>query len=148
MDHRHSKVINGSLAVKAASVRVVSRRKQIENGSLSSVRQAAAACNVSPPVVRRWLSLRLAGLDMIRRSATAAAGHRRNANTAFRAVAADNPASSIFAAHARTAALLIWTGGVVPNRGSTLPSHRRTEPRPGRRAQVVPGLDPLRRPHS
>jgi hypothetical protein len=53
------KVINGSGAVKAASVRVVSRRKQIENGSVFSVRQAAAACNVSPPVVRRWLSLGL-----------------------------------------------------------------------------------------
>ena len=46
-------------AVEAASVRVVRRRKQIENGSLFSVRQAAAACNVSPPVVRRWLSLGL-----------------------------------------------------------------------------------------
>jgi hypothetical protein len=45
--------------VKAASVRVVSRRKQIEDGALFSVRQAAAACNVSPPVVRRWLSLGL-----------------------------------------------------------------------------------------
>ena len=43
--------------VKAASVRVVSRRKQAENGSVFSVRQAAAACNVSPQVVRRWLSL-------------------------------------------------------------------------------------------
>ena len=52
MDHRHSKVINGSLAVKAASVRVVSRRKQIENGSLSSVRHAAAACNVGVKRVR------------------------------------------------------------------------------------------------
>jgi hypothetical protein len=38
---------------------VVSRRKQIENGSVFSVRQAAAACNVSPPVVRRRLSLGL-----------------------------------------------------------------------------------------
>jgi hypothetical protein len=37
----------------------VSRRKQIENGSVFSVRQAAAACNVSPPVVRRWISLGL-----------------------------------------------------------------------------------------
>jgi len=37
----------------------VSRCKQIENGSVSSVRQAAAACNVSPPVVRRWRSLGL-----------------------------------------------------------------------------------------
>ena len=46
-------------ALKAASVRVVSRRKQIENGSVFSVRQAAAACNVSTPVVRRWLSLGL-----------------------------------------------------------------------------------------
>ena len=45
--------------MKAASVRVVSRRTQIENGSVFSVRQAAAACNVSPPVVRRWLSLGL-----------------------------------------------------------------------------------------
>jgi hypothetical protein len=52
-------VINGSGAVKAASVRVVSRSKHIENGSVFSVRQAAAACNVSPPVVRRWLSLGL-----------------------------------------------------------------------------------------
>ena len=50
-------MVRGS--VKAASVRVVSRGKQIENGSLSSVRQAASACNVSPPVVRRWLSLGL-----------------------------------------------------------------------------------------
>jgi hypothetical protein len=48
----------GSGAVRAASVRVVSRRKQIENGSVFSVRQAAVACNVSPPV-RRWLSLGL-----------------------------------------------------------------------------------------
>jgi hypothetical protein len=37
----------------------VSRRKQIENGSVSSVRQAAAVCDVSPPVIRRWLSLGL-----------------------------------------------------------------------------------------
>jgi hypothetical protein len=48
-----------SRRVALASVRVVSRRKQIENGSVFSVRQAAAACNVSPPVVRRWLSLGL-----------------------------------------------------------------------------------------
>jgi hypothetical protein len=40
--------------VKAASVRVVSRREEI-----TSVRQAAAVCNVTPPVVRRWLSLGL-----------------------------------------------------------------------------------------
>jgi hypothetical protein len=33
---------------------VVSRREEI-----TSVRQAAAACNVTPPVVRRWLSLGL-----------------------------------------------------------------------------------------
>ena len=45
--------------MNAASVRVVSRRRQIEHGSVFSVRQAAAACNVSPPVVRRWLSLGL-----------------------------------------------------------------------------------------
>jgi hypothetical protein len=45
--------------VKAASVRVVSRRKQIENCSILSVRQAAAARNVSPPVVRRWFLLGL-----------------------------------------------------------------------------------------
>ncbi len=45
--------------MNAASVRVVSRRRQIENGSVFSVRQAAAACHVSPPVVRRWLSLGL-----------------------------------------------------------------------------------------
>ena len=38
---------------------MVSRRKQIENGSVLSLRQAAGACNVSPPVVRRWLSLGL-----------------------------------------------------------------------------------------
>jgi hypothetical protein len=38
--------------VKAASVRMVSRQ-------VTSVRQAAAACNVTPPVVRRWLSLGL-----------------------------------------------------------------------------------------
>jgi len=31
-------------------------RKQIENGSVSSVHQAAAACNVSRPAVQRWLS--------------------------------------------------------------------------------------------
>ena len=37
----------------------MSRRKQLENGAISSVRQAAAACNVSAPVVRRWLSLGL-----------------------------------------------------------------------------------------
>jgi hypothetical protein len=37
----------------------VSRRKQVENGSVFSVRQAAAVCEVSPPVVRRWLSLGL-----------------------------------------------------------------------------------------
>ena len=37
----------------------MSRRKQLENGSISSVRQAAAACNVSRPVVRRWLTLGL-----------------------------------------------------------------------------------------
>jgi hypothetical protein len=37
----------------------VSRPKQIDNGSISSVRQAAAACDVTPPVVRRWLSLGL-----------------------------------------------------------------------------------------
>jgi hypothetical protein len=41
------------------SIRMVSRRKQIENGSVSSVRQAAAVSGVSPPVVRRWLSLGL-----------------------------------------------------------------------------------------
>jgi hypothetical protein len=52
-------VINGSRIGEGASVRVVSRRTQIENDSLFSVRQAAAACNVSPPVVRRWLSLGL-----------------------------------------------------------------------------------------
>jgi hypothetical protein len=45
-------------AVKVASVRVMSRGKQIEHGSVSVCR-AAAACNVSPPVVRRWLSLGL-----------------------------------------------------------------------------------------
>jgi hypothetical protein len=37
----------------------VSRRPQIENGSVSSARQAAAAAGVSPPVVRRWLDLGL-----------------------------------------------------------------------------------------
>jgi hypothetical protein len=40
-------------------MRVVGRRKQIETGFISSVRQAAAACNVSQPVVRRWLTLGL-----------------------------------------------------------------------------------------
>jgi hypothetical protein len=45
--------------MKAANLRTVSRRKQIKDGSLSSVRQAAAICNVSPPVIRRWLSLGL-----------------------------------------------------------------------------------------
>jgi hypothetical protein len=71
-------------AVKAASVRVVSRRKQIENGSLFSVRQAAAACNVSPPVVRRWLSLGLLSaspwtVEQLRsvRDVTDAQRHRR-----------------------------------------------------------------------
>jgi hypothetical protein len=43
-----------------ASVPPVSGRKQgIENGYVFSVRQAAAACNVSQPVVRRWLTLGL-----------------------------------------------------------------------------------------
>ena len=37
-----------------ASVRVVSRPEEV-----TSVRQAAAVCNVTPPVVRRWLSLGL-----------------------------------------------------------------------------------------
>jgi hypothetical protein len=37
----------------------VSRRKEIQNGFVSSVRQAAAVCDVTPPVVRRWISLRL-----------------------------------------------------------------------------------------
>jgi hypothetical protein len=57
IDLRQSSMAQG--AVKAASVLVVSRSKQIENCSIFSVRQAAAACNVSPPVVRRWLSLGL-----------------------------------------------------------------------------------------
>jgi hypothetical protein len=39
---------------KAASVHVVSRGKQIENGSVFSVRQAAAVCNVSPPEVHTY----------------------------------------------------------------------------------------------
>ncbi len=52
-------MIDGSGSGEGRSVRVVSRRQQIENGSVFSVRQAAAACNVSPPVVRRWLSLGL-----------------------------------------------------------------------------------------
>jgi hypothetical protein len=39
-------------AVKAASVRVVSQPQDV-----TSVRQAAAVCNVTPPVVRRWLSI-------------------------------------------------------------------------------------------
>jgi hypothetical protein len=34
----------------------MSRRKQIENGYVSSVHQAAAACNVSRSAVERWLS--------------------------------------------------------------------------------------------
>jgi hypothetical protein len=34
-----------------------SRRKQIENGYVSSVHQAAAACNVSRSAVERWLSV-------------------------------------------------------------------------------------------
>jgi hypothetical protein len=37
----------------------VSRRKGIQNGFVSSVRQAAAVCDVTPPVVRRWISLGL-----------------------------------------------------------------------------------------
>jgi hypothetical protein len=40
--------------VKAASVRVVSRPQEV-----TSIRQAAAMCNVTPPVVRRWRSLGL-----------------------------------------------------------------------------------------
>jgi hypothetical protein len=40
--------------VKAASVRVVSGPQEV-----TSIRQAAAMCNVTPPVVRRWLSLGL-----------------------------------------------------------------------------------------
>ena len=38
----------------AASVRVVNRQEEV-----TSVRQAAAVCNVTPPVVRRWLTLGL-----------------------------------------------------------------------------------------
>jgi hypothetical protein len=38
----------------ATSVRVVSR-----SGEVTSVRQAAAVCDMSPPVIRRWLSLGL-----------------------------------------------------------------------------------------
>jgi hypothetical protein len=37
----------------------VSRRNEIENGFVSSVRQAAGVCKVTPPVVRRWISLGL-----------------------------------------------------------------------------------------
>jgi hypothetical protein len=37
----------------------VSRREQVENGSVFSVRQAAVVCDVPPPVIRRWLSLGL-----------------------------------------------------------------------------------------
>jgi hypothetical protein len=40
--------------VKAASVRVVSGPQEV-----TSIRQAAAMCNVTPPVVRRWLSIGL-----------------------------------------------------------------------------------------
>jgi hypothetical protein len=40
--------------VKAASVRVVSGPQEV-----TSIRQAAAMCNVTPPVIRRWLSLGL-----------------------------------------------------------------------------------------
>lgn len=43
----------------AISVRVVGRQKRIENGFVSLVRQAAAICNVTQLVVRRWLSLGL-----------------------------------------------------------------------------------------
>ena len=32
---------------------------QVENGSVSSVRQAASVCGVSAPVLRRWLTLGL-----------------------------------------------------------------------------------------
>ena len=39
---------------KVASVRVVNREEQV-----TSVRQAAAVCNVTPRVVRRWLSFGL-----------------------------------------------------------------------------------------
>jgi hypothetical protein len=41
-------------AVSPASIRVVSQLEVV-----TSVRQAAAACNVTPPVVRRWLTLGL-----------------------------------------------------------------------------------------
>jgi hypothetical protein len=41
-------------AAEAASVRLVSRPHGV-----TSVRQAAAVCNVTPPVIRRWLSLGL-----------------------------------------------------------------------------------------
>src|SRR4051794_3527697 len=55
---RMRQVIIASCAAQvcSASVPVVSRREQIEYGSVSSVRQAAAASNVSGPVVERWLS--------------------------------------------------------------------------------------------
>jgi hypothetical protein len=48
-------IASSTAQVCSASVPVVSRREQIEYGSVSSVRQAAAACNVSRPVVERWL---------------------------------------------------------------------------------------------
>jgi hypothetical protein len=41
-------------AVRPVSVRLVNQRDQV-----TSIRQAAAVCNVTPPVVRRWLSLGL-----------------------------------------------------------------------------------------
>jgi hypothetical protein len=40
--------------VKAASVSAIGREDEV-----TSIRQAAAACNVTPPVVRRWLFLGL-----------------------------------------------------------------------------------------
>jgi hypothetical protein len=88
-------------AVKAASLRVVSRRKQIENGSLFSVRQAAAACNVSPPVVRRCLSLGLLSaspwtVEQLRsvRDVTDAQRHRRGSRAAHGTMARWNSGCS------------------------------------------------------
>ena len=83
---------------------------------------------------------------MIRRSATAAAKHRRSANTAFRAVAADRPASNISATQTRTAAFVIFDQWCRPELRQHLLRHRRPKPRPSRDAQVMPSLDPLRRP--
>jgi hypothetical protein len=58
--------------VKAARVRVMSQADRV-----ASVREAAAVCNVTPPVVRRWLSLGLIS-EPAMDTAAAASGPRRD----------------------------------------------------------------------